>query len=578
MTESAIRPLDPATITKIAAGEVIERPASVAKELVENALDAGATRIAVAVESHAGAIASIRVVDDGAGMSADDLRIAVLPHTTSKLRGADELASVTTMGFRGEALASIAAVSRLTLVSRQAGDLLAHRLVVRGGAVEEEGETAAPIGTRVTVEDLFYNTPARKKFQKSLGTEIAHLAGTIERLALSRPEVAFSLAHNGRARLSTPGTDLLETIASLHGPELGASLLPVEGAGPLCRVSGFVAAPSVQRPNPYQVFLAINGRTVQSAPLASAVKAGFGTLLPTDRHPVAVLALELDTALVDVNVHPAKRQVRLSREPEVLSAVSTAVAAALDALRPVPAAERGPVSPAPSTYPVAGAPATYGVAEPGLAYGRRTDRQLRQTAQAGLGAGPAPETPEVEVLGQVDLTYLVGRTGSGDLVLVDQHAAHERVLYDQLSDAGPVEVQELLVPVVISCTPQEAAVVDESRGALAAAGFAIDEFGENRYAVRTVPVVLGHEVDPGVVREIVGELIGGGGGPDARERLTRLVACHGAIRAGAPLTAEQGRRLIAQLFAARTPLTCPHGRPTVVTFSRARLEALFSRR
>ncbi len=573
MTTSVIHALDPATITKIAAGEVIERPASVAKELVENALDAGATRIAVAVESHAGAIASIRVTDDGAGMSAEDLRLAVLPHTTSKLRGAEELASVTTMGFRGEALASIAAVSRLTLVSRRAGDLLAHRLVVRGGSVEEEGETAAPVGTRVTVDDLFFNTPARKKFQKSLGTEIAHLAGTIERLALSRPWVAFSLAHNGRTRLSTPGTDLLETIASLHGPELGSALLPVEGAGPLCRVSGFVAAPSVQRPNPYQVFLSINGRTIQSAPLTGAVKAGFGTLLPTDRHPVAVLALELDTSLVDVNVHPAKRQVRLSREPEVLSAVSTAVAAALDALRPGRAAH-GPAAPTPATYPVPGA-ATFAVAEPGLAYGRRTDRQLRQTA---LDAVPAPEAPAVEILGQIDLTYLVGRTAAGDLVLVDQHAAHERVLYDQLSVAGPIEVQELLVPVVIACTPQEAAVVDESRAALAAAGFTVDEFGENRYAVRTVPVLLGHEVDPGVVREIVAELIGGGGGPDARERLIRLVACHGAIRAGAPLTAEQGRRLIAQLYAARTPLTCPHGRPTVVTFSRARLEALFSRR
>ncbi len=237
----------------------------------------------------------------------------------------------------------------------------------------------------------------------------------------------------------------------------------------------------------------------------------------------------------------------------------------------------GPVSPVPSFTErlTSGAPTAFAVAEPGPAYGRRTDRQLRQTA---LEAGPAPEAPEVEVLGQVDLTYLVGRTAAGDLVLVDQHAAHERVLYDRLSVAGPVEVQELLVPVVIACTAQEAAVIDESRGALAAAGFTVDEFGENRYAVRTVPVVLGHEVNPEVVREIVAELIGGGGGPDARERLTRLVACHGAIRAGAPLTAEQGRRLIAQLFAARTPLTCPHGRPTVVTFSRTRLEALFSRR
>lgn len=572
---SAIHPLDPATITKIAAGEVIERPASVAKELVENALDAGATRVALAVVSRSGGIVSIRVTDDGAGMSAEDLRLAVLPHTTSKLSGVDDLAAVRTMGFRGEALASIAAVSRLTLVSRQPGDLVAHRLVVRGGSVEEEDEIGAPVGTRVTVEDLFFNTPARKKFQKSLGTELAHLAGTVERIALARPEIAFSLTHNGRPRLSTPGTGLLEAIASLHGPEIGSMLLPVVGEAPVCRVSGYLAAPSVQRPNPYQVFVSINDRTVQSAPLSAAVKAGFGTLLPTDRYPVAVIALDLDTALVDVNVHPAKRQVRISREPEVLSAVSAAVAAALDALRPVRAAT-SPALPFPVPRPGIGAAAP-GVAEPSLAYGKRADRQLRGTAQAPLESEPEPMAPEVEMLGQVDLTYLVGRTAEGDLVLIDQHAAHERVLYDQLSSSGPAEVQELLVPVVISCTPQEAAVVEESSGALAAAGFSIEEFGENRYAVRTVPVVLGHEVQPGVVREIVAELIGGGG-PDARERLTRLVACHGAIRAGMPLTNEQGRRLLAQLRAAKTPLTCPHGRPTIVTFSRGRLATLFSRR
>jgi DNA mismatch repair protein MutL len=572
---SAIRALDPVTITKIAAGEVIERPASVVKELVENALDAGATRIDIVVESRAGAIASIRVVDDGAGMSAEDLRIAVLPHTTSKLSGADDLFSVRTMGFRGEALASIGAVSRLALLSRRPGDLLGARLVVRGGTIEEEGEAGAPIGTRVVVEDLFFNTPARKKFQKSLGTELAHLAGAVERLALAWPHVAFSLSHNGRGRLSTPGTGLSETIASLHGPDLGAALLPVEGGSPLCRITGYVAAPSVQRPNPYQVFLSVNGRAIQSAPLASAVKAGFGTLLPADRHPVAILALELDTALVDVNVHPAKRQVRLSREPEVLAAVSTAVAGALDTLRPAGTAHApaGRACEVPeNVQPV------FGVAEPSLAYGLRTDRQLRRTAQAALEAGPEPEVPGVELIGQVGLTYLVGRTASGDLVLVDQHAAHERVLYDRLSVPGSVEVQELLVPVVITCTPREAAVVDESLGALSAAGFTVDEFGESRYAVRTVPVVLGHEVAPEVVRDIVAELIGGGSGPDARERLVRLVACHGAIRAGTPLTLEQGRRLLAQLNAATTPLTCPHGRPTVVTFTRTRLKALFSRR
>ncbi|NLX48826.1 MAG: DNA mismatch repair endonuclease MutL [Methanospirillum sp.] len=574
MTGSAIRPLDPTTITKIAAGEVIERPASVVKELVENALDAGAGRIDVGIRSRDGAIAMIRVTDDGSGMSAEDLRIAVLPHTTSKLRGIDDLASVRTLGFRGEALASIAAVARLTIVSRRPRDLLGSRLVVMGGAVLEENENPAPVGTRVQVEELFHNTPARRKFQKTLGTEIAHVAGTVERLALSRPDVAFKLTHNGRTRLATPGTGVSEAVTALLGPELAGGLLPVEGESALCRVSGYVAPPSVRRPNPYQVFVAVNGRIVQSAPLVAAVRAGYGTLLPSDRHPVAVIALEIDTGLVDVNVHPAKRQVRLSREPEVAEAVSRAVASALGVLRPVPSPHgppapvpRPPGDPTPAAAPV--------VAERGLAYGRRTERQLRQTA---LGGEPAPGGGrEVEVIGQVGLTYLVGRTGNGDLVLVDQHAAHERVLYDRLSAPGPVEVQELLVPVVIECTAREATVVDENRDSLASAGFAVDEFGENRYAVRTVPVLLGREVDPAVVREIVGELIGGGSGPDARERLVRIVACHGAIRAGAPLTCEQGERLIGQLFAAKTPLTCPHGRPTVVTFSRGRLEKLFSR-
>ena len=572
MSESAIRHLDPATITKIAAGEVIERPASVVKELVENALDAGASRLAITVESRAGAIASVRVGDDGCGMSAEDLRLAILPHTTSKLRGVEDLDSVATMGFRGEALASIAAVARLTIVSRRPGDLLAARIVVAGGAVEEVGETPAPVGTTVTVEDLFFNTPARKKFQKSIGTETAHIAGVVERLALARPDRRFSLVHNGRTRLSTPGAGLAEAIASIHGPELGSGLLEVEGAGPLCRVSGYVAPPAVQRPNAYQVYLAINGRSVQSQPLAGAVRAGFGTLLPTDRFPFAVLALEIDTGLVDVNVHPAKRQVRLSREPEVIAAVSKAVAAALEALRPAfPAADRGPSRgsdlrrPLPGPIPV--------VSEPVPSYRVRTDRQLRQTT-----FDLPPSAPGVEFLGQVDRTYLVGRTANGELVLIDQHAAHERVLYEQLSGRGGAGTQELLVPVVIDCSPRERAVLEEARDDLLGAGFEIDPFGEGQVAIRTVPVVLGHEVPAETVREIVAEWIGGGSGPDARERLVRLVSCHGAIRAGAVLSREQGERLIAQLFAASSPLTCPHGRPTIVTFSRSRLEALFSRR
>lgn len=573
MSPSAIRRLDPATITKIAAGEVIERPASVVKELAENALDAGARRISVTIGSRSGAVDSIRVTDDGCGMSAEDLRLAILPHTTSKLRGVEDLGAVSTMGFRGEALASIAAVSRLSIVSRRTDDLLAARIMVVGGTVEESGEVPAPPGTTVTVEDLFFNTPARRKFQKSLGTEMGHIAGVVERLALARSDRRFLLVHNGRTRLSTPGTGLSEAIASIYGPELGSGLLAVEHVTPACRVSGFVAPPQVQRPNPYLVFLSINGRAVISPPITGAVRAGFGTLLPPDRFPFAVLDIGIDLALVDVNVHPAKRQVRLSREPDVLAAVTMAVASALQALYP-PSPSRSSVPSLVAERPGSVSAPFHGIAEPVPSYRVRTDRQLRQTTFAE----PAPPVPGIELLGQVDRTYLVGRTEHGDLVLIDQHAAHERVLYEQLAARGRSGSQELLVPVVIDCSPRERALLEEAKETLLGAGFEVEPFGEGQVAVMRVPVVLGHEVPAETIREIVGEWIGGGVGPDAAERLVRLVACHGAIRAGAVLSTEQGERLIAQLMAAKHPLTCPHGRPTVVTFSRNRLESLFMRR
>ncbi len=573
MSGSAIRQLDPATISKIAAGEVIERPASVVKELVENALDAGAGRITVSIESRAGAIASVRVGDDGCGMSAEDLGLAVLPHTTSKLRVVEDLGAVATMGFRGEALASIAAVSRLSIVSRREGDLLASRLVVVGGTAKETDEVPAPVGTTVTVEDLFYNTPARRKFQKTVGTEFGHIAGVVERLALARPDCQFRLVHNARTRLSSPGTGLSETIASLFGPDIGSGLIPVDTVTPVCRVTGFIAPPGVQRPNPYQVFLAVNGRTVVSPPIAGAVRAGFGTLLPSDRFPFAVLELEIDLALVDVNVHPAKRQVRLSREPEVLAAVTSSVELALEGLRPpFPAAVPTPHRSLEARVTEQSAPRSVG--EPIPSYRVRTDHQLRQTTFDQ----PAPPVPGIKLLGQVNRTYLVGRTEAGDLVLIDQHAAHERVLYEQLAARGRSGKQELLVPVVIDCSPRENALFEEARETLLSAGFEVEPFGEGQVAVRSVPVVLGHEVPAKTVREIVGEWIGGGVGLDAAERLVRLVACHGAIRAGSVLSMEQGERLVAQLMAVKHPLTCPHGRPTVVTFSPSRLETLFSRR
>ncbi len=586
--------LSPATVNQIAAGEVVERPASVVKELVENAIDAGARSIRIELVASQKAIVSIRVTDDGCGMSAADALLAFTPHATSKITTIEDLSRIHTLGFRGEALASIAAVSKVTLVSkpRTRGVVAGERVVIAGGTVTENTGTGAPEGTSILVEDLFFNTPARKKFLKSKNTEIAHIHAIMEGICLSHPEISFRLFTNQSEQLVTDRTmQPLDTIARLYGSGTAGGLIPVDASLPFIAIAGYISRPSLSRKDTTRIFVSVNGRHISSVLVTNAVKEGYATLLPKDRFPVAFLDLEIDTTLVDVNVHPTKKQVRFTREKEVADAIRDAVSAALlqhdlipDAQTLVHPAEREPDSidkkgPA-REYDLAG-PVPAGVSEPTHAGTAISDRRLRQT-ELVTGLTPVPsKLPPMEVIGQFGGIYILATTGTGELILIDQHAAHERILYEQVAERSVAEhrSQELIVPVILHRSPQDAALLRELIPALAMEGVIIEEFGSGAFLVRAVPLVLGRLEGTTVIDDLVSDLVPAEPSRTVsdREKITRIIACRGAIKAGTVCTQEQCQRIIHQLRLTKSPFTCPHGRPTMIRFSRAKLDEMFKR-
>ena len=584
--------LDASEAMKIAAGEVVERPASVVKELVENSLDAGSRRIRVEVFSDPHRITRITVTDDGIGMNRADARLAFLPHATSKIRTLSDLGSIFSLGFRGEALASISAVSKVTLTTRCRGEECgnATRVRVKGGEIQDLTEAGAPRGTTVMVEDLFFNTPARQKFLKSLQTEIAQLTGSLEALAVSHPSVAFLFVHNGRERLATGrGPDLLEAITDLYGDEMAGGLIPVSVDHPLVRIRGYISTPFSPRKTPSRVLISINGRPVFSRQILRAIRNGYGTLLPSHTYPVAFLDLHLEPSRVDVNVHPAKRHVRIGKEHEILTVIEEAVRERLGRLDLTPPVhERGETSiPTAATSPHLHPPGTglpagsAIVQEPSPMNARVTDMRLRQTELPTGLAGRESPVPELEVVGQIGGTYILARTRGDDLILIDQHAAHERVLYDQVTerrDARRVS-QELLVPVILRESPREAALLKSITGLLGERGFLVEEFGKDSFLVRGIPSVLGRLDDASAIQDLLGDIFSDevDTPEDTGERISRSIACKGAIKAGTVCTPEQCRRLVAQLRLTKSPYTCPHGRPTMVSFSKSALDALFKR-
>jgi DNA mismatch repair protein MutL len=590
-----IRMLPPQLINQIAAGEVVERPASVAKELIENGLDAGARSIQIDAEQ--GGVKLLRVRDDGVGIPRDDLRLALARHATSKIADLADLEAVATLGFRGEALPSIASVSRLELRSRAAGCERAYAVASDGSdAVGEPEPLSHPPGTTVEVRDLFYNTPARRKFLRSEKTELGHLEQLVRRVALARWDLSLRLAHNGRTLLDLPGAEGDERrrerrLAELVGAGFVAHALAVDEAAVGLRLHGWVASPGFSRSQADLQFFYVNGRMVRDKLVAHAVRQAFQDVLHHGRHPAFVLYLELPALLVDVNVHPAKHEVRFREARQVHDFIFRTLhrrlaAGAVAAPEPLLAqAPREPTRPAPVADPYQ-SPIRLTVGEPRSDYRASLEAQAPATVgprAAGLGAHAAPEPPPLGyALGQLHGVYVLAQAADG-LVIVDMHAAHERIGYERLKrawEAGPVHRQPLLVPVVVAVSKREADLAEHHAGHFARLGLVVDRLGETSLAVREVPAMLRGADAEAMVRDLLADLVVHGTSERLREDVHGVLAtmaCHGAVRANRRLTVDEMNALLREMERTERADQCNHGRPTWIKLSMAELDRLFLR-
>jgi len=606
----SIRLLPPDLVDRIAAGEVVERPASAAKEILENALDAGAGRVAVAIRD--GGRSLISVTDDGCGMTAEELSLAVERHATSKLPTGD-LTHIDHFGFRGEALPSIGAVARLSIVSRPAGADAAWRIAVEGGVKSAPEPAAQPPGTRVEIRDLFFATPARLKFLKSPRTEAAHALDTVKRLAMAHPQVGFSFTDDGRERLSLPpeGGDLFDArlarLRAILGRDFAENAVAVDIDREGLRLTGYAGLPTFNVGTAQEQFLFVNGRPVRDRLLLGAVRGAYRDVLAHDRHPVLALFLTVDPEFVDVNVHPAKAEVRF-RDPGLVralivsglkAAIGGAMFRAADAAPAMLAAFRaegtspfpthgfgGPARPANPRAQLDAAIAfqapphfAEAAALPGLS--------LPPGGAARGSGGDAPAaTEEAFPLGQaraqVHETYVVAQTGDG-IVIVDQHAAHERIVLEKIKAeiaASGVKRQVLLLPEVVELEEAAADRLLERAEDLAGMGLALERFGEDAVVVREIPAALGNADVRALVRDIADSLTEWGDASALSDRLDRLlatVACHGSVRAGRRLSVEEMNALLRQIETTPRGGQCNHGRPTYVELKLADIARLFGR-
>jgi len=576
----SIRVLPDLLISQIAAGEVIERPASALKELLENSLDAGATRIAVDLVQ--GGIKLLRVADNGGGISRDELTLALARHATSKISDLADLDRVATLGFRGEALASIASVARLTLTSRQPAAAHAWRVRAEGGEVSAPEPAALAEGTTVEVGDLYFNTPARRKFLKTEATEHGHCDEMFRRAALARPDLAFALTHNGRAQWSLKPGSPGERIAAVLGEDFRAASLALDEAAGRLRLSGLAALPAYSRAARDAQYVFVNGRFVRDRLLAHAIREAYRDVLHEARFPAFVLFLEIEPELVDVNVHPTKIEVRF-REPQAVHRfVFHALERALGAGRQGSAAAPAPLS-GPGPRPAfAQAGLGFGVAQPAAAYGAAFAQAARAEA-----AAPAPEPgQEIPPLGfalaQLQGVYILAQNSRG-LVVVDMHAAHERVVYEKLKqalDLRAMPMQPLLIPVTFRAEGLEVATAEEHGEVLRELGFELAVLSPTTLALRAVPAVLQDADSAELARSVLRDLREFGASQALaarRNELLATMACHGAVRARRSLTLPEMNALLREMEATERADQCNHGRPTWFQISLDELDRMFMR-
>jgi len=593
----AIRILDELLINKIAAGEVVDRPAAALKELLENSLDAQARALRVEVQS--GGVKQLKVVDDGEGIEKDELLLALAQHATSKIATLEDLEQVASLGFRGEALASIAAVSHLALTSRTAAGAHAWRIQASGGNAAAVEPAAAPMGTAVEVRDLYYNTPARRKFLRTEGTEFGHCEEVFKRVALSRPDVAMTLQHNGRTHLRLPQQSFQQRVRALLGEQFEASSLALDEQSAGVSLRGLIASPTFNRSARDYQFFFVNGRFVRDRLIAHAVREAFHDVLHQDRHPAFALFLELDPGRVDVNVHPTKSEVRFRDPRAVHQFLFHALTKALAAARA--GASFAPVALVTAAQPSAGAGhgSFTGSAHSSYAPGQRLAHQetmglaSMQPAAAYnvlFGRNAAPVTPATSAtmpplgfaLGQLAGVYVLAQNHAG-LVVVDMHAAHERIMYEKLKtalDLDRIPTQVLLVPATLRASRLETALVEENGALLQQLGFELAVIGPDALAVRSVPAPL-QDADPAeLARDVLREIGEYGAARALRERRDELLAgmaCHAAVRANRTLTLPEMNALLREMEATDRSGQCSHGRPTWTQIPLAELDRLFQR-
>lgn len=630
---SIIHVLDDSTINKIAAGEVVERPASVIKELVENSIDAGATRIEV--EIMAGGTSFMRVTDNGKGMSLEDAKLAILRHATSKIQEAADLNTIGTLGFRGEALPTIASVSRFLLLTRQEGQELGTQVKISGGKIPDIQEAGCNIGTTIKVEDLFFNTPARKKFLKTTHTEGSKINDFIVKLALSNPSIAFKFINNNKMSVATPGNgSLFDAIQSIYGGQVSDSLLGLAFESEDIKITGYITKPSMLKSSRgWQTFI-VNGRIISNKAIAKAIDNAYHSLLPKSGFPLAVLEINVPQRTIDVNVHPQKSEMKFEDEGRIFKAVYKTI---VDAIRPagqtlknvaaevehaerhytmepmhfVPAAApapaaSGPVMPAAAPRTVyeavhrpAAAPAvSFADAQAQLQQERQISPQPAASGQAYASAeavlAPAQEVAEqpseaaaealayegsIVPIGQVDLCYIIAQDAKG-LYIVDQHAAHERILYDKFSAmAESIPSQQLLVHQLLDFDHKETELIEQNRELFRTLGFDMEACGENEFRLKEVPADIPAAEAEDIIREILTSLqdMHALTAQEIRHACLATTACRAAIKAGDELNLRQMQIILEELSHTARPYTCPHGRPTILKFSSDELAKMFKR-
>lgn len=621
-----IRLLDEATINKIAAGEVIERPSSIVKELVENSIDAKAA--AITIEINNGGKSFISVSDNGSGIMSEDLNHVFERHATSKIEDAEDLFNIFTLGFRGEAMASIASISEVELQTRTDSEDFGSYILIKGGKILDKKSIGFPTGTTITVRNLFYNTPAREKFLKSDISEQGHIVDVIQKLAMVNTAISFKLIVEGKTVLHTPGNgDLLSVLTCIYGKNTAKSMMKLDYSNPLISIDGYIGKPEIARGNSTYMIFSVNNRIIRNKMLGEAVKQAYKGLLMNNKFPFVVLNLMVQTDKIDVNVHPTKAEIKFSDDRSIFNTIYTAVKSSLAGgdltygsfgareFTAEPAATEMPSrvfdSPTPSieqpdasSFYNTGLNASVDDKQDNLEQQSflKTDANYKSdninksfyepkmpssvsaaTQPAYFTTQQPPERPNqianLSILGLLFSTYILAQDGL-NFYLIDQHAAHERINYEYLMskfDTDDIAVQPLMLPIVIETSPKEAALVKDNYDIFERLGFEIEWFGENTIAIRSVPIIMGEPCSGDLFNEILDSLESNSKTISPMEKIVISMACKSSIKAGTSITFEEMQELVKRLSITKTPYTCPHGRPTLISMSQYELEKKFKR-